>query len=407
MEKFVATAILLALLALVGIRANHAPTLSAAFAQMTEIPVALFGTQDDENQIANDTVPKPRNTRKIIREDDDQRVEAEYQDGRLTRLNVDGKEIPETEFDQHRDLTNELRRELRAPIAPIPPMPPGAFWVLPEVPAVAPMPPVSSRLSTVKDPDGNTIIKLERDGKPVEIRVKDGKVWIDGEELEEGESLEIPGFDNGFFYWHGDDDDTFHFAPEDGFHLKGLEHLEGLKYLENLDDFPHFQLSEEDRARLREEAERVHDEAARILEEHRQITKEQQRLRREELRLLEKEMKQHQKEWQKEQRRWQKDWAREQENLAREYARQAEQQEHWAKKQRQNTAFGKELKAELQRDGLIDDPSNFKFHLNPKELKVNGKKQSGELHRKYLELYESKTGKTLGDNGDFYWSESN
>jgi beta-lactamase regulating signal transducer with metallopeptidase domain len=411
MEKFAATVILLALLALVGLRANNAPSLSAAFAQMAELPAVLFGDQNGENQIVNDSVPKPKSTRKIIREDDDQRVEAEYQDGKLTRLNIDGKEIPEAEFDQHRDLTNELRRELRAPLAPLAPMPPGLYFFSPDAPApaIAPMPPMPPmpRISTSKDGEGNTIIVFERDGEPTEIKVKDGQVWINGDELEEGESLDLEDFGNGFYYWNGDDGDEYHFAPKAGFHFENLENLEGLRYLENLDDFPHFQLSDEDRARLEEEMARVRSDADRIRHEHRQIVEEQRRLREEEMRLAQKELKEHQKVIEKEMKEQQKEWKKEQKEWAKEQEKWAKEQARWADEQAKSTAFGKELKAQLQRDGLISDPSNFQFQLSANELKINEKKQSGDLHRKYMEFYKSKTGKEVSKNWNFKWTESN
>lgn len=434
MEKFTATAILLALLTLVGIRANNAPTLTAALAQMNEFPAVLFGAQNEdnnENQIARDSLPKPKSIRKITREDDKQRVEAEYQDGKLTRLNIDGKEIPAAEFDQHRDLTNELRRELRAPVAPMPPappMPPGIFFFSPDHPSAAPMPPVPPmppRISTTKDDEGNTIIVFERNGEPTEIKVKDGQVWINGDELEEGEELDMPGLGNGFFYWNGDDGNSYHFIPESGFHFEGLEGLknldglrglenlkglESLRYLENLEDFPHFQLSEEDKARLMEERARVRAEADRIRDEHRQIVREQRRLREEEMKLAQKEMKQERKEWEKEQKRWQKEqkqWSKEQEKWAAGQERRAYEQRNLAKKEEaRSTAFGKVLKEKLVQDGLITDPSNFQFQLSNTELKVNGKKQSDDLHRKYLDFYKAETGKDFGKNGNFYWTES-
>ncbi|HRI59052.1 MAG TPA: M56 family metallopeptidase, partial [Saprospiraceae bacterium] len=414
MEKFTATVILFALLTLVGIRANNAPSLSAAFAQMTEFPAVLFDAADQQDQITNDSVPKPKSTRKIVREDDNQRVEAEYQDNKLTRLNIDGKEIPASEFEQHRDLTNELRRELRAPVAPTPPMPPGIFFFpAPPSPAgaptppVPPMPPMPPRISTTKDGDGNTVIMLERNGEPMEIKVKEGQVWVDGDQLEEGESLDLPGFGNGFFYWNGADGNTFNFTPEGGFHfeglesLEGLEGIEGLQYIENLDEFPHFKLSEEDKARLEEEQARVRGEADRIRNEHRQIVIEQKRLREEEMKMMEKEMKERKTEWEKEQKRWQKEqkqWAEEQEKWGKE-------QEKWAKEQAKSNAFGKDLKSQLLSDGLISDPSNFQFQLSGTELKVNGVKQSADLHRKYLEFYQAKTGKDFGKNGNFFWTE--
>ncbi len=399
MEKFTATAILLALLTLVGIRANNAPSLTAAFAQMTEYPSVLFGFQDDsdENKIVNDSLPKPKSTRKITREDDNQRVEAEYENEKLTRLNIDGKEIPASEFDQYRDLTNELRRDLRAPIAPMPPMPPGIFFFpsgtpAPSFPPAPPVPPVPTHIVTEVDGDGSTIIRLQRDGEPVEIKVRGGDVWVNGDKVEEGEAIDLPGFsfdsENGNFLFENMEGTGFHFAPE-AFHFEGLEGLEGL--------------SEEDRERWAEEAARLREEADRLSQEHREMLKEHQRMTKEERKQHEKEMKEYRKEWEKEQKEWAKEqekWAKEQAEYARKQGREARELAASSQK------FGKELKDELQRDGLISDPSDFQFQLSNKELKINGVKQSEALHRKYLEFYQSKTGKDLGKNGNFYWTES-
>ncbi|GAB4499864.1 MAG: hypothetical protein OHK0019_37560 [Saprospiraceae bacterium] len=388
MEKFTATAILITLLTLVSIRANNAPSLiTAAFAQMTEYPAVLFGFQDDndENKIVNDSLPKPKNTRKITREDDNQRVEAEYENEKLTRLNIDGKEIPASEFDQYRDLTNELQREHRAPIAPMPPMPPGIFLSpsgtpAPSFPPTPPAPPVPPHIVTGKGSDGSTIIRLHPDGEPLEIKVKDGEVWINGEKAEEGEAIDLPGFylygENGDFFIENPEGTSFHFAPE-AFHFEGL--VEGL--------------SEEDRERWAEEAARLREEADRLRQE---MLKEDRRLSKEERKQLEKEMKEYRKEWEKEQKKWAKEQA--------EYARKQGQEARELAASSQK--FGKELKDELQRDGLISDPSNFQFQLSNNELKINGVKQSEALHRKYLEFYQSKTGKDLGKNGNFYWTES-
>ncbi|MBX2893507.1 MAG: M48 family metalloprotease [Saprospiraceae bacterium] len=416
MEKFTATLILLALLTLVGIRANHTPSLSSAFAQISTFPATFFNGLVAESPVANDTVPKPQSVRKIVREDDNQRVEAEFQDGRLTRLNIDGKEIPATEFDQHRALTHELQRE--APMPPAPPMPPGVFFYPPApdikgwvpAPPVPPAPLAPPRVSAGKDEAGNTIIMLERNGHPTEIKVVDGQVLVNGTPLKDGESLDLPNNSNGFFYWNGDDGDSFHFAPGAGFSLRGLEGLKGLsgleelRYLENLDDFPHFKISDEDRALLLEELAQSRAELERARASLRESMKEQKRQQMEEMRTMRKEWQQQQEGWKKEQKEWekaQKEWAKDMEKLAREEKQEAKALAAHSKQ------LGQELKAELLRDGLISDPANFQLQLSNTELRVNGKKQSDALHRKYLEFYRAKTGRDFGKNGSFHWNESN
>ena len=56
---------------------------------------------------------------------------------------------------------------------------------------------------------------------------------------------------------------------------------------------------------------------------------------------------------------------------------------------------------QLRSDGLIGDTKNFSMKLSAKSLSVDGKKQSDELHQKYLKLYEQRSGgknKLSGDN---------
>jgi hypothetical protein len=59
-----------------------------------------------------------------------------------------------------------------------------------------------------------------------------------------------------------------------------------------------------------------------------------------------------------------------------------------------NSAFVEALK----KDGLITDTKGFSYSLSKKKFKVNGKKQSNEIHEKYLNLYGTLNGKPMGDN---------
>ncbi len=365
MEKITATLILLALLALVGLRANTVPSIEAAFAQIADIPSAIFNGED---QISNDSVPNPKHSQKITREDDNGRVEAEYKEGKLQRLNIDGKEIPEAEFAQHQALIEGLEG-----ITPPPPPPPPAFfgsspegqvWEFPEpaeapeapeppepfefrgpgFPAFAPMPPLPTMppmgalsamggfsLITDKDSEGNTILKLECQGK----------------QTSEGAAA-----------WNG--------------------------------------ISTEQRKRREEEYARVREDYTRDMEEHRRDFERDQKNAKKDWKNSQKEFEKQQKNWEKEQQKWQAEqevWQQGQQKWA------AEQQAMQAK----NEATQERIKKELLRDGLITNPNDFSLQLNAKELKVNKKKQSEEMRRKYAELIESATGNKLsGDNSFLY-----
>lgn len=392
MEKITATVILLALLALIGLRANSVPSLEAAFAQITDFPDTIWGTQTDGNQSVADTLPKPKSTQKISREDENGRVEVEFNDGEISRLNIDGKEIPASEYEDHEELIESLQAET----PPAPPAPPG-FWGAPDAPAPAgspdfpsgfgfpaPMPPMPAMgrgmsIVTDKDGEGNTIIRLDTDGNSSEVIVKNGEVWVDGKKVEQGAAVNIPGMQ-----W-GADGQHFFFGDAD--------------FEWNTDALA---FNEEANERMAEEMERAREVHQRAMEEHRR-TYEQDRKR------SEKDWKESQKEWEREQKAWQKEqqqWEKEQQKWAREQEKWAKDQQKWEAEHHEmarKSEIAQELiQKELKKDGLISDPKNFSLKLSAKELKVNGKKQSEEMRRKYEELIQKTTGaSTSGDDWNY------
>ena len=54
------------------------------------------------------------------------------------------------------------------------------------------------------------------------------------------------------------------------------------------------------------------------------------------------------------------------------------------------------VEVELLRDGLIEDRNSYRFEITDKYFKVNKKKQSKKLHKKYIRLIERANGKSLG-----------
>jgi len=68
-----------------------------------------------------------------------------------------------------------------------------------------------------------------------------------------------------------------------------------------------------------------------------------------------------------------------------------------ADRQRVEAERDKKLVADLLQDGLITDPKNVSFTLTDKKLTINGKKQSGEVYKKYKDKY-------MPDNSGTGWS---
>jgi len=410
MEKITATVILLALLALVGLKANSVPTFEAVFSQIYDIPTALFGEQIEDAEMLGDTVPKPKSTRKITREDDDQRVEAEYKDGKLTRLNIDGKEIPASEFSQHEALAAELLEEMTPPTPPTPPTPltpPGGIW-FPEPPGApaaprvyqfspgappAPFPPMprgsSIRVFSDKDDDGNTVIRLHNNGDATEVVVKDNEVYVNGKKLEEGESLDIPGLQFGGA--------GYNFFPE------GFEYnFEG-----NEDNYAHFSEDHlQDMKTAMADRETAMADNKMAMADSRAAFADSQREYKQQMKEAQKDMKANQKEWEKGQKHFQKEqevWQKEQQKWQQNQEKWIVEQNSWPLKVK---VVEETLKAELLKDGLISNSKNLSLEVNDKELKVNKKTQSEAMRQKYMELLQGLNGDTGEDKGSYFYNFS-
>lgn len=441
MEKSVATAVLLALLLLVGLRANTPKVIESALAQISDLAPDFLTTQTNDYQMLGDSLPKPKGKQKITREDDSRRVEAEFQDGQVTRLNIDGKEIPATEFDQHREVTEGLLRDVTPPPpppappaagrwywgdTPAPPAPPGSptprAWPAPPAPPGAPAPSAPPRISTLKNSDGSTILHIENgDDAPVEIRIKDGETWVDGKKLDEGQSLDLPelsGNLHGFSFGSGSSGGGFFYAPAEGFHFQGLEGLheglEGLRHLEGLDEAELEelkQLSKIDREEMLRAKRETLEEVRRSMERSREDQRRDLEHQRREMERAIKEQQREMERAQKESKRVLEEAKREYERAIREQQRAMQEQERAMRQAKIEMAKAQKEMAEqtaywgnqLHGDGLISDPKHYSMQLNSKQLTVDGKKQSDELHRKYLDLYEKRTGgkNKLGKNSWF------
>ncbi|MBK9338363.1 MAG: M48 family metalloprotease [Lewinellaceae bacterium] len=445
MEKTIALVIFSALIVLFTLRANTPPALAEAIRNIAETPKTWLaaGTPQETQvwQTVTDSVPKPKKERgKIVHDDGNQRVEMEMEDGKMRRLIINGKEIPATEYDQYSTLTKEILRDATPP--PAPPAPPGIpGWEPAPAPPDAPrgwnMPaprapfpphaPSSSIITTDVDDQGNTVIRLEQNGNPMEIRVKNDEVWVDGKKLEKGEKLDIPGIrffegNERVFQMEGS---RLHTPRPDGrvmeFHIPPAPDApDAPQFFQFSPDGGQFLFDTPEGAELqiREffpemDAKRIREEALRDMEQQRRQIEQ-------ELCALERERTQSRTEWKKSQKEAHK--ALEEAQRALEKAERAQRaaldeqraaaaesksRSYWANEEhqirfREQYGIVHLLEINLQRDELVTDPNNFSVELSGKTLHVNGKKQSDATHKRYLELYRGSAGKELGKRGKFH-----
>lgn len=107
-EKLIASLVLF-LLAL-GITEVYAhKTKTKDFSLINNIKESLMSVPPAN--IEQDTFPKTKKKESvtIIKSEGNKEVEVKMEDGKVTYLNIDGKQIPESEFDQHRDIIDEIQ----------------------------------------------------------------------------------------------------------------------------------------------------------------------------------------------------------------------------------------------------------------------------------------------------------
>lgn len=432
MEKTIALVLLAALAALFTLRAHTPPALTEALLEIVETPKNwLQPTVPPETaawQMPADTVPATKKERgRILHDDGTQSVEIETEAGKMSRLVIDGQEIPPADFGKYSELTEKILREATPPpTPPAPPMPAWApkppaaprAWDAPAPPAppspgtpVAPYPPRGSAsvITTDVDGEGNTVIRFEQNGAPTEIRVRDGEVWVDGKRLEKGERLDIPGAISitPDLYSGRLEGSRLRTTHPDGrvfdLHITPTPDVPAPYFHFRTDPF-YVETPEGTSLHIHEgfptiDAHRVREEALRELErQHRQIERELrevERLKRAELGQAQKEVRKAQEEARRELDRQRIALEKERAALevakAREHRANAEQQ---ARFNARYAVFGY-LEQNLLHDNLIADPNNFTMELSTKALRVNDKKQPDATHKRYLELYQSRYGQPL------------
>ena len=358
-----------------------------------------------------DTLPQGKTTLNMTK--DGEKIEAKIVDGEIIFLKIDGKEIPESDYDKYEaKLEDVLSEGIPAPpIPPVPPVPPvpGAVPAPPAPPApgaipAPPAPPVpkvwqfdqerKKKVTTKKNEDGKTVIIIESDdGSPMELIIdKDEDVVIlDGKILEDGETAIIidedaPSVWSGVHFGEAHERAFARIAPHintwsfsDGDSSRFYFNFEGLE-----DEL--LELDEEKLKLLKEEQQHLRE----LLEDERKAIRELRAIERKEALERREESRSHRERIEREERAIARELRDELRHREREI-----RAERSAERRHQNEIFQSKLEQEMIADGLIEDATNYKLELSGNALRVNGKKQDKNLHKKYLDIYREFKGKSL------------
>lgn len=458
MEKMTATGLLVFILAFLSISAKtpidppqnqtvdlirqniNLPTNAEVFLLPNDDEIIAQITQEGFHA-TSDTLPQKKNKQRIIKTEDDQTIDLTLENGKIQQLIIDGETIPESELPEYEALVAETMEEFSniTPAPPAPPRPPAPImnngrFAPPTPPAPAmdnrrfappapPAPPKPPRFSdsntttfnswnsnktvtTRSGDDGETIIVIEGQGKePMEIVVQSNNeaVIIDGQSIQSGDTIIIPNYrfpliedelkglfpadivttkDGSFFSSSFSIED---WAPID---LKELMEQLTATQKELAQSFPQLLESTKDLKKL----ERAH------LKEFLQSQKSDFKEFQEQIR----ELKHEQKEKLEEQsflRQDLEEMSEQKQNLFEELeeAKRHIHAELFSDKHQGyfNSKVNRLFEDALVNDGLITDRGNYSFKLTNKSLKINGKKQSKDLHKKYKQFYKSVTGAEL------------
>lgn len=182
MEKFTATCFLLIALLLFSVSATQ-PEESKTSQEIIEEEIPLHELESEVQSVENvlieehpqaetDTIPKTDGN--FYYSKNGEKVEVEYEDGKMKELKINGEDIPENEFTEYEGYVEELMDGVPAP--PAPPSP-SNLRILGDG---------SNMITTTTDEDGNKvyIIKSSEDGESSIVTMRGGKIKINGEVTE-------------------------------------------------------------------------------------------------------------------------------------------------------------------------------------------------------------------------------
>jgi hypothetical protein len=174
------------------------------------------------------------------------------------------------------------------------------------------------------------------------------------------------------------------------------------------------ELSEDEKRELKEEMETLKAEMReqRVamkeeMKEMHKLRKEEYKVQMEEAREKMEEARVQMREVQTEQRERMREMQQEQRELQESMREQQREQQREVREQQrevrgaasaERSKWTQTFEAQLQNKGQLESDGSYSFSMNENWLKINGEKQSQADLEKYQKLYESETGKSLGNN---------
>ena len=452
MEKFTATCFLLVALFLF----SFSPTKSEdhqANEDSTNIEAAPL---DVASTSETDTVPAPppsdddnhhkKGNGNFVYVKDGESVEVKYKNDEIVKLKINGEEIDEEDFSEFEGYVDELVNDV--PLPPKPNAPRALHGTHSSSRTTTTMSGDGTQMVTKsEDENGNSVYIFQSGTGEAPVVIKGNMISVDGETynvgsapvvIQDGQTISIAD-GNVVIDGHAMSisPDNFHFdfdvndfeLPE----LPELAELSEVMEIPEMPDFPelvfddlnvlHFDLdtipsgsiiidgerrewnemSEEEKREFKEELEHSKEllrEQKELL--HREI-KEMHKFRKEEYKEQMEEVQERLKEAKTQMRevqREQRERVREMQEEQREVQRELHQQQRELHRVRseERSKWIQVFEAQLEKDGHVNSDGSFKFSMKENQLKINGDKQSNTELEKYRNLYESETGKSLGND---------
>ncbi|MFT5266141.1 MAG: bla regulator protein BlaR1 [Polaribacter sp.] len=415
LEKFTATCLLMVTMVLFSIGANsynyNKKIQQQYFAnEMTALMEAEQGEEEGyfDFTAKNDTTPKGKKQR-YIKKSDDGEVELEIEDGGFSKLLIDGEEIPASELGKYNDLIDDLIDEMESV--------PGLNQSTVTNNSLNTQTSVfdhrhKKTITTETEDNGQTRIVIQSNGEePTEIILNDGQefIFIDGTRFEAGDTAVIID-EKSKISMIGEEEDFINLHKS--LSLQNIAVIDKAIAEANVSiDISIEEVIEEQIAEMEERLqelkirqEEVHLQSQQIREENIQEHKRRMNESKESMAKYKEQMATQRNSMELEAVVMREHSMMELEE-ANEHLHQIEIEEMGAI--RFNDQIKNTLVQEMLNDGLIESENNYSFELAKNYFKVNGKKQSAAVAKKYLKLYEKGSGHKMNSNGQIKHKNKN